>query len=312
MQSPVINDVKIVIAVNKNDLWFCRICIASIRYYYPAIEIFLLKDELNGKFSTRELEKYYKVKLLQYNISKFGWSAAKMHFYTDQQFNGQQFLVLDADIVFIGKILNRDFVKSFANDVFINEENVTNPNSEWFTNTYFDYSKVKDFDPSYDFQNYTFNGGQLFCKGGFLNKEILEPFFDFEKYPAWKRLDIFPLVDQSLFNYLLPVMAKNGKLNIGREKYMLWFGSAEVKDLKLKEILTGDKYPFLIHWAGGLRTPMINKMVRSDILTFFEEQYYQQIKFGKYISKLRKVKPISILYSRQFIKKLISKFKFLK
>ena len=52
-------DIKVIIAVNKTDLWFCRICIASIRFYYPDVEIYIIKDELNGFFSTNEMEKLW-------------------------------------------------------------------------------------------------------------------------------------------------------------------------------------------------------------------------------------------------------------
>ena len=102
-ESPHSPDVmKIVITVNKNDVWFCKICVASIRFYYPDVPILLLKDELNGRFSTVEIERYWKVQLITFPITKFGWSAAKMHLYTDPRFAGQKFLVLDADIIMVG------------------------------------------------------------------------------------------------------------------------------------------------------------------------------------------------------------------
>jgi lipopolysaccharide biosynthesis glycosyltransferase len=196
-------NISIVIAVNKKDLWFCRICVASIRYYYQDVPIYLLKDELNGLFSTKELEDYWNVRLIEYPVKHFGWSAAKIHFYCDVRFKAEKFLVLDADIVFSGKLLDQPFVQDFSEDVIVSEQVISDPSSEWFTKTYFDYEVVRKFDNEYSFQGYTFNCGQLFCKGGFLDSQDVEPFFDFTRLPAWKQPKIFPLVDQSVFNYLL-------------------------------------------------------------------------------------------------------------
>ncbi len=70
-----VNDIQIAIAVHKNDVWFCRICVTSIRHFYPEIEIVLLKDELNGQFSTEEIEKFWNVKLFDLGKKEFGWAA---------------------------------------------------------------------------------------------------------------------------------------------------------------------------------------------------------------------------------------------
>ena len=57
-----INDLTIVVCCHKKDYFLARICVASIRYYYPSILIELVKDEGNGKFNTTELEKNLHVK----------------------------------------------------------------------------------------------------------------------------------------------------------------------------------------------------------------------------------------------------------
>jgi len=288
-------DIKIVIAVNKKDVWFCKICIASIRYFYPDVAIFLLKDELNGKFSTKEIEAHWKVNLIEFSLKKFGWSAAKMHFYCDDRFADQKFLVMDSDIVFIGKLLDQQFVTDFSSDVIVSEEIHSDFEAKWFNETYYTYKTIQSFDPEFKYPGYTFNCGQLFCKGNFLEKETVTSYFDFNGIPSWKRADIFPLVDQSLFNYLLPTLSKKGNLRIGRENYMLWSENQKlVKEILISDIVKGEKYPYLIHWAGALRTPLLNKMTRSDILIFFEDYYYQRIKGRFFVKRIRKLKPFFI------------------
>ena len=56
-------EISIVVFCNAKDYFLTKICVASIRHFYPDIEILLVKDELNGKFSTRILERNFKVKV---------------------------------------------------------------------------------------------------------------------------------------------------------------------------------------------------------------------------------------------------------
>jgi len=296
--------IKIVVAVNKKDYWFCKICIASIRHFYPDHEIYLLKDESNGVFSTKEIEFYWDVKTIDFSVKKFGWSGSKMHFYTDKRFKDDVFFVIDCDIVFIGKILDNPFVLNFDTDIIISKEIVADPLSTWFTKTYFDYKKVLTFDKAFVFPGYTFNCGQLFCKGSFLDRGLLEPYFDFNQFPSWKRLDIFPMVDQSVFNYLLPTLENKNQLKIGKEDYMIWSESTETQSLDLTDIIKGEQYLKIIHWAGALRIPYINKMTRPDILNFFEINYYKIIPFGNYLRQLRKINSVFIYFAKKYYHKI--------
>jgi lipopolysaccharide biosynthesis glycosyltransferase len=272
--------------------------VASIRFYYPDIKIHLIKDEHNGNFSTREIEKNWNVQLIHYPRKRFGWAAAKMHFYCDERFADKKFLLLDSDIVFIGKLLDQDFVQRFEEDVIVSEETSVDPQSSWFTNTYFSYNLLKSHDCEYQFEGYSFNSGQMFCKGNLLKKDYIVPYFDFDGAPSWKRMDLFPLVDQSLLNYLLPKLSRQGDLKVGRRSFMLWFDSEPVKRLNLDSIIRGSVYPYVIHWAGALRTPYLRKMKRGDILLYFEKKYYSSIRFGFLLQVLRKVRPVILFYAK--------------
>ncbi|WP_394771887.1 hypothetical protein [Mucilaginibacter sp.] len=67
-----LNDLTVVVCCNRKDVFLARICIASIRYYYPDIDIELVKDSGNGTFNTYELEKYFGVKVVDLGIKKLG------------------------------------------------------------------------------------------------------------------------------------------------------------------------------------------------------------------------------------------------
>jgi hypothetical protein len=284
-----VEEIKVVIAVNKRDLWFCRICVASIRYYYTNIEIYLIKDELNGQFSTKEIEKKWNVDVIEFDKQKFGWSAAKMFLYTDPRFWGKYLFVLDSDIVFVGKLI--DFLSTVCNDsdVVVSVEREDNPHAEYVKNVYFDVEKIINFDLDYSYPGYFFNAGQLLVKGGFIRRNDIDEHFDFGKFPYWKNLSLLPLVDQSLFNYIFPVLQKRKKLSVNSSyKYMIWSNTDLVKNMRISELGNDLTQPYLIHWAGEVRTPFLSKMNGSSVLRFFEDYYYQKISFGFAVRVVRR------------------------
>ena len=297
--------IKIAITVNKNDVWFCRICIASIRYYYPQVEIFLIKDELNGKFSTREIEKNWNIGIIKFDQKIFGWSAAKIFFYTDKRFSGQYFLVLDSDIVFTGRLLDKLESIKAGFDAIVSSEIEVNPYAEWVTKTYFDLKKVEEFNSKYKYPGYFFNAGQIVVKGGLFEKSDLADFFDFDKYPYWKNLRMFPLVDQSLLNYLFPIFSAEGKIKVNSDyKYMIWSETDEVRNIDLQDLVKNTYSEKLIHWAGAKRTPILNKMSGGALLNFYENYYYNKIRFGFIKRYLRRFTSLINSYYKRIINKI--------
>ena len=53
----------VVISCYRFDLHLTRLCVASLRFWYPEIPIWLLKDSRYGDFSTREIESYWNVQV---------------------------------------------------------------------------------------------------------------------------------------------------------------------------------------------------------------------------------------------------------
>lgn len=81
----------IYIICHKLDFFLTKIAVASIRYYYPNVEINLIKDELNGDFSTRDLEKYFNVNIIYIEKRKFGWTSAKVFLLLSKKLKGQKY-----------------------------------------------------------------------------------------------------------------------------------------------------------------------------------------------------------------------------
>ncbi len=80
---------------------------------------------------------------------------------------------------------------------------------------------------------------------------------------------------------------------------MVWAGSKDALNVSLVDIAKKNLDIGLIHWAGCLRYTYVNKMLRGDILSFFEGYYYSRIKMGNTLKALRKGKPVSEFYLKQ-------------
>ena len=81
------------------------------------------------------MEKYWAVKILDLGITQFGWSAAKMHFYLSDKLKGKKALLMDADIVSTGRVLDRLIPLAMENDVVVSDEYHAGNEEEWLKNS---------------------------------------------------------------------------------------------------------------------------------------------------------------------------------
>lgn len=257
---------KICIATYPGDAPFRRACVASIRFYYPDIPIYLVKDELHGPFDTSDLESEFAVQRYPTPLTRFGWAMGKLEPLFEK--TRSRFLVLDSDIVFVGPVLSRleaidaDFVVSGEPGVHTQMKKI-----------YFDLSKVKKFDPDYVFPGFTFNAGQWVGTSGIFSRDDLARFVDWNVSPPQGKLPkLFPLADQGVLNFLLARESQKGRIRLAETPFMIWGGSKEIEKLTLDGIRRGE-YPSLVHWAGikmptGLRK-LYRRFPRKDILDHF-------------------------------------------
>src|SRR5262245_4907156 len=94
----------IYIAACAWDARLTRICVASIRYFYPEIPIRLLAGDTLQRGLAEELHRYWNVDLVDLSKGYYGWGLVKLEplFCTP----GEKFLVLDVDTVFTGRVLD--------------------------------------------------------------------------------------------------------------------------------------------------------------------------------------------------------------
>lgn len=295
----------IVVFCYKKDYFLARLCIASIRYYYPEAEIYLLKDYLAGDFDSRELELAFKVTELDLGIKKYGWSAAKVHFLLSNYFSEQRVLTLDCDIVLAGRFLENLYLKTNGADFVVDPEFWENPYEGNVPRHYYNFADVEKFDPQFIFPGYVFNGGQMIVTPGKITTDQISPFFDTTTFPFYKRRDILPQVDQSLLNYLLPKLAQEGTVTLVAENFMVWSDGEEAKVIDLAKLKEGATYTFLIHWAGVLRVSHLAVMTRADILLFFEDYYYTKVPMGSLKKWVRRAVAASDFHLRGVYRKTL-------
>src|SRR5262245_14757095 len=105
------------------DLWLAKLCVASIRYWYPQHPITLLKDLTCGAFETGDLEHHWNVDRLVLPNSQCGAGFAKIELLLRPA--KERFLILDADTIICGKVL--ELLESSSGDFIVSKRTEKNP-----------------------------------------------------------------------------------------------------------------------------------------------------------------------------------------
>lgn len=294
---------KIYISCCKTDLHLLKICVASIRFWYPNIPIFLIKDISKGYFNTTEIEKNFNVDILTTQRKKLGWGFPKFEAIFLK--NNDRIMTIDSDIVFIGKVIEP--LNDFSEDFILHGYKKNNPNEKWVKENYYDFDKIKKIDKHFIFPGFLFNSGQIVTTCGKISYEDFDKFVTWSEPPILKYPEIFSCGDQGLLNYVLAKKYQNKEISIGLSKFMFWRGDKECDDFDLEKIKDGTGYPYIIHWAGE-KPILIKNMERSDILKFYENFYYSKIHLGIFKKNIKMIKTyLRYLISKNFILRIIDK-----
>lgn len=266
------------VAASAHDARYTRICIASIRYFYPDIPIKLLAGGLLEPGLLEELSTYWDVELADFPGGDWGWGFIKL----EPLFGptGDRFMVLDSDTVLAGCVL--DYWDSADADFLVDDEDIDERDMH---RLYYDWQKVSLFDSDAQPPKFVFNTGQWFGTAGVLTREDFSHLLDWSTMPPTLLMkNCSHPSDQGILNYVLNQKMHKGEISVERCKLMLWPGHS-MAGWNKKTISSRQADPRVIHWAG-MKQPTISTMVGSDILQFFESQYYQAIPNGsrKYFS----------------------------
>lgn len=248
-----------------------RICVASIRYFYPDIPIRLLAGETLQHGLAGELHRYWGVDLVDLPGGDYGPGFVKLEPLFGRQ--GESFLLIDVDTAFSGPVL--DLRGGSDAQFIVDKEELPDADSK---RLYYDWDKIREIDPQVQPARFAFNTGQWFATAGVLKREDFDPWVQWSMPRSLRHPDLFMVGDQGVMNYLILQKEVIAGLRVERRAIMRWPGHS-MKDLSAESIAKRTAPAHVIHWAGMKKTALRN-MVGSDILLFFEKFYYTRFPAG--------------------------------
>lgn len=265
---------KVVVACFRHDLFLVRSCVASVRYWYPDAEIYLLKDHIRGDFSTDEVEKYWGAKIFPTLRRDFGWPWSKLALVLHDR--REKYLFLDSDTVLTGRVLDR--LNEYDADFVVTGIRASRTSHDINVH-YIDMEKVQQFDPSYDFPGFGFNGGQIVVTSGLLQEADFAQVISFEPAITNKHPHIFKHGDQGVLNYVFAKAHQAGRIKLAYADFWIWPDLPEAARLSLHSIARKQGLPYILHWAG-IKPTDFRKYPRYDILRFYNDLYYSRVPLG--------------------------------
>lgn len=263
----------IYVAASSLDARYTRICIASIRYFYPEVPIRLLVGGPLQRGLAHELRRYWDVRTADLSVNgNYGWGFVKLEALFGPP--GEKFLVLDSDTALAGPVLslwNGDCAPFLVDDEKQPEDDKKR--------LYYDWQKVLQIDPSAQPPQFVFNSGQWFGTAGMLTRDDFEPWLKWAMPRKLRHPELFMPGEQGILNYVLNRKVTMEGLWVQWTKIMRWPGHS-MEGLNVETIAKRTAPPLVIHWAGMKKTAL-RLMVASEILLFFEESYYARLPAGR-------------------------------
>lgn len=260
---------KVFINTYKYDFHFARICIASVRYWYPDIPIYLIKDEKEGPFDTSFAEKAWNVNVLNLSRKRFGWGYGKLEvLFPDKR---ETFFVIDADAVITGPVI--DMARRTNADFIVDKE--VQPVKR-FNEIYYNLDRINELDKDFTYPGYSFNSGQWFGTSSIIKREDFSKTLKWSEPPETLDKNIVVNNDQGHLNYIIHTFEQKNLIKVERTKLMVWPVDGKDGFIELQKIKTrSDDYPCVIHWAG-MSAMKLSELPRQDILNFYRSYYYSR------------------------------------
>jgi hypothetical protein len=262
----------IYLAACARDARLTRICIASIRYFYPDVSIKLLAGDVIQSGLAEEVKRYWDVELVALPIGDYGWGMVKL----EPLFGppGQRFMVVDVDTVFTGKVL--DLRAQSDAPFFVDDEQLSEAD---FRRLFYDWHRLREIDPNVQSATKAFNVGQWFGTAGLIRREEFDPWVEWTLPRRLRYPDLFMAGDQGVCNYVILKKEAFAGLRIERRTFMRWPGNG-MADLSVDRVASGTSPPLVVHWAG-MKAIFLRNMVGGDLLQFFEGFYYTRLPAGR-------------------------------
>lgn len=261
----------IYVAAARRDARYTRICVASLRRFYPEIPIRLLAGGRLERGLAAELGRYWAVEPADVLPGDYGWGFVKLEPLFGP--SGERFLVLDSDTLITGPVL--EMVQGERAPFIVDRETQTPGNAR---RLYYDWDRLRAIDASAMPPMFVFNSGQWIGTAGLLTRN------DFSKWLDWtmpRRLrypGIFMPGDQGIINLVLNEQVRANRIGVACVPLLRWPGHG-LEGFTAEAVAAGTCVPRVVHWAGMKRARQ-RDMTGADLLAYFEEQYYRRLPGG--------------------------------
>ncbi len=262
---------RVYIAASARDARYTRICVASVRYFYPDIPIRLLVGGHLQRGLARELQQYWNVGTADLPRGEYGWGFVKLEALFAPP--GERFLVLDSDTVLTGRVL--DLWGQSCAPFLVDDEKQSEADVK---RLYYDWEKVRETDPNAGPPQFVINSGQWFGTAGVLTRDDFAPWVEWTMPRRLRHPEYFMPGDQGILNYVLNQKAAIDGLRVERRQLMRWPGHS-MEGLDAETVSKRAAAPRVVHWAGVKRARQ-RDMMGADLLAYFEKVYYQRLPVG--------------------------------
>ncbi len=233
----------------------------------------MIKDRSQGDYDTSEMETYWGVDCLEGARQAFGWGWGKLE--PLDLPTGERCLVLDSDIVFVGKVL--DVLGEYGEDFIVDDSWQPEENVSLY---YYDLERLGELDADFVYPGYTFNTGQFVTTTGILPREVLAAFLTDDERPQFRYPDVFNAADQGLLNYIVQKRVQVGELTIRRLPFQKWAGWISPLRVRPRHLHEASPHSYLIHFAGPKKT-LFSASRNGHLLRHFEAAYYARLPSGR-------------------------------
>jgi hypothetical protein len=262
----------IYIAASARDARFTRICVASVRYFYPEVPIRLLAGGCLQRGLEEELRRYWDVGVADLPVGDYGWGFVKL----EPLFRspGERFLVLDSDTVMTGPVL--ELAAHFDEDFIVDDEKQS---PEGAKTLYYDRERAVEEGSPIPAPTFLFNTGQWFGRSGILTREAFGGLVQWGLPPRLVNPLVFKNGDQGVLNFVANEQLRLGRIRVARVSLMRWPGHG-MQGLDVHSISKRLAPPLVVHWAG-MKMARQCDTVGADLLAFFEKFYYRRLPDGE-------------------------------
>ena len=262
----------IYVAASARDGRFARTCVASIRYFYPDIPIRLLVGGPLEAGLADELTSRWDVQLADLPPRDYGWGFVKLEplFFPA----GERFLVLDADTVLTGPVL--ELAEASNADLVVDDEHQDDASAR---RLYYDWTLSAQEGQPLDPPRLLFNTGQWFGRSGVLRRDDFAGLVDWSgAKPMLANPRVFKNGDQGTLNYVVNRLSRQGRLKVDCVPLLCWPGHG-MQGISAAALAARSAPTRVIHWAG-MKGPRHGALPGGDVLMFFEQLYYARLGGG--------------------------------